>query len=123
MPYVNQEARDRLSVDPSAKTAGELNYLFTETIIWELNRVGISYGAINTIIGELTELQQEEFSLGIIRHCSDLQRELNRLSCRFEGNSKKSEIIGALECCKLELYRRIAAPYEDIKIGENGDVY
>lgn len=31
--------------------------------------------------------------------------------------------IGALECCKLELYRRIAAPYEDKKIQRNGDVY
>lgn len=34
-----------------------------------------------------------------------------------------NEIIGALECCKLELYRRKIAPYEDIKIRENGDVY
>ena len=32
-------------------------------------------------------------------------------------------IIGALECCKMEMYRRIAVPYEDIKIAENGDVY
>lgn len=31
--------------------------------------------------------------------------------------------IGALECAKLELYRRLAAPYEDTKIEENGDVY
>jgi len=31
--------------------------------------------------------------------------------------------IGLLECCKLELYRRAVAPYEDIKIQENGDVY
>lgn len=31
--------------------------------------------------------------------------------------------IGALECAKLELYRRLAAPYEDTKIQENGDVY
>lgn len=31
--------------------------------------------------------------------------------------------IGALECCKLELYRRMVAPYEDKKIQENGDVY
>jgi hypothetical protein len=31
--------------------------------------------------------------------------------------------IGALECAKLELYRRIAAPYEDMKRVENGDVY
>lgn len=34
-----------------------------------------------------------------------------------------NEAMGALECAKLELYRRIAAPYEDIKIAENGDVY
>lgn len=30
-------------------------------------------------------------------------------------------VIGCLECCKLELYRRMA-PYEDRKIEENGDV-
>jgi hypothetical protein len=32
-------------------------------------------------------------------------------------------LVGVLECAKLELYRRIAAPYEDEKIKENGDVY
>lgn len=31
--------------------------------------------------------------------------------------------VGALECAKLELYRRMIAPYEDKKIAENGDVY
>jgi len=30
--------------------------------------------------------------------------------------------IGVLECCKQEFYRRVAAPYEDTKIEENGDV-
>lgn len=34
-----------------------------------------------------------------------------------------NEVIGVLECAKLELYRRIAAPYEDGKMAENGDVY
>jgi hypothetical protein len=34
-----------------------------------------------------------------------------------------NEVIGVLECAKLELYRRIAAPYEDQKIIQNGDVY
>jgi uncharacterized protein DUF6899 len=32
-------------------------------------------------------------------------------------------VVGALECAKLELYRRMVAPYEDTKIAENGDVY
>lgn len=30
--------------------------------------------------------------------------------------------IGVLECIKLEFYRRVVAPYEDIKIKESGDV-
>lgn len=34
-----------------------------------------------------------------------------------------NDVVGALEGCKLEFYRRIVAPYEDIKIKENGDVY
>lgn len=34
-----------------------------------------------------------------------------------------NEIIGALECEKLEIYRRLIAPYEDIKLKENGEVY
>lgn len=37
--------------------------------------------------------------------------------------STLNAIIGALECTKMELYRRIAAPYEDKKWSENGDVY
>jgi predicted DNA-binding protein with PD1-like motif len=34
-----------------------------------------------------------------------------------------NDVIGALEGAKLEFYRRVAAPYEDQKIQENGDVY
>lgn len=34
-----------------------------------------------------------------------------------------NEAIGALECAKLELYRRVVADYEDNKIRVNGDVY
>lgn len=34
-----------------------------------------------------------------------------------------NDAIGALEGCKLELYRRLVSPYEDVKIKENGDVY
>ena len=33
-----------------------------------------------------------------------------------------NDILGALEGCKLELYRRKIAYYEDKKIKENGDV-
>lgn len=34
-----------------------------------------------------------------------------------------NDIVGALEGAKLEFYRRVAVPYEESKIKENGDVY
>lgn len=34
-----------------------------------------------------------------------------------------NDVVGALECAKLELYRRIASPYEDEAIQRNGDIY
>jgi hypothetical protein len=33
-----------------------------------------------------------------------------------------NEVIGAVECMKMELYRMIAAPYEEEKIDKNGMV-
>jgi hypothetical protein len=35
---------------------------------------------------------------------------------------KLNAAIGALECAKQELYRRLAVPYEDGKVASNGDV-
>lgn len=34
-----------------------------------------------------------------------------------------NDIMGALEGAKQEFYRRVAIPYENKKIEENGDVY
>jgi hypothetical protein len=81
MPYIKQEDRDALlDKKRSIKTAGELNYVFTQ-MIWDyVDTHGESYQTYN-------------------------------------------DIMGALEGAKLELYRRKIAPYEDIKIQENGDVY
>ena len=41
---------------------------------------------------------------------------------KFNRYTRYNAIIGALECAKLELYRRQLAAYEDQKIEENGDV-
>lgn len=48
------------------------------------------------------------------------RRYLERKGFRY---ANMNELVGALECTKLELYRRVAAPYEDKKIEENGDCY
>lgn len=40
-----------------------------------------------------------------------------------ENYQAYNDCLGALEGAKLELYRRRIAPYEDVKIKQNGDVY
>jgi len=44
------------------------------------------------------------------------------MCCKGEKYQNYNDVIGALEGCKLELYRTKIAPYEDIKLDENGDV-
>ena len=34
-----------------------------------------------------------------------------------------NEVIGVLECAKLELYRKVISKYEDKKCEENGEVF
>jgi hypothetical protein len=34
-----------------------------------------------------------------------------------------NDVLGALEGCKLELYRRVVVPYEQDKMATNTDVY
>ena len=36
--------------------------------------------------------------------------------------SDYAEVIGAIEAAKMEIYRRLVAPYEDKKIKEHGDI-
>ncbi len=38
------------------------------------------------------------------------------------GYSSINLVIGVLECAKLELYRTVAAPYEDTKKEQNGPI-
>ena len=58
-----------------------------------------------------------EFNFLITQAC------ITRANIRGHRYSVYNDIIGALECAKLEMYRRMVAPYEDKKIIENGDVY
>ncbi len=42
---------------------------------------------------------------------------------RPENYDNYNTVIGVLESMKLEMYRRTVAPYEDLKVQENGDVF
>lgn len=43
----------------------------------------------------------------------------------FEQNNRNyqtiNDVVGVLDCAKMELYRRMASEYEEIKILQNGD--
>jgi len=67
--------------------------------------------------------------LDIIEDCTegDLNYIITRIVhqwIKHEGLNYKNinSVIGVLECAKMELYRMIAAPYEDKKKKENGSI-
>jgi len=42
---------------------------------------------------------------------------------RGKSYQNMNDLVGAIEACKLEFYRRYVANYEQMKAGMNGDVY
>lgn len=49
-----------------------------------------------------------------------IQKYLNKRGISYQVCN---DIVGALECCKLEFTRRVVSPYENKKRELNGDVY
>ena len=67
-------------------------------------------------------------TMGVAQDVGELNYQITCLVDNFISRkrlkySEINSVIGVLECAKMELYRRIAAPYEDEKCKENGDVY
>lgn len=63
-----------------------------------------------------------------IKNAGEMNYAVTELILHFFKNSPQNyqainDVIGALEGAKHEFYRRCAAPYEDEKIQQNGDVY
>jgi len=88
----------------------------------------------------ITQDRRKEIDNEINQLCSKLQQTIKnekdipgylnyiftRLCSSYIGSdikySRLNALIGALECCKLELYRKRIAGYEDVKEQENGKV-
>jgi hypothetical protein len=72
---------------------------------------------VNNIIKDVPE---EQFD-GVLNYVLTevLHRVILMSGVRY---NKIQQVIGILECAKLEAYRRVAGPYEDIKSITNGDV-
>jgi len=76
---------------------------------------------LDPLIAQLVKLLPEKDFAGGLNYV--VSRLCAELLSREKNYARMNEITGALECAKLEFYRRAAAPYEDKKIAENGDVY
>jgi hypothetical protein len=98
-----------------------------------LQKIGITQNRIN----KMPYIKQEDrsffderltFKSTVIHSAGDLNYCITKLVDHYitahgKNYANINAAIGALECAKLELYRRIAAPYEDSKIQQNGDAY
>lgn len=74
---------------------------------------------------EIDEYIIDNFAIKNAGELNYLLTKLIRNYFNFNGRRYQqiNDIVGALEGAKMEFYRRVAAPYEDKKILENGDVY
>ena len=68
------------------------------------------------------------FESDVADNAGELNYALTQLvSTYFQINGGRyqqiNDVLGALEGCKMEFYRRVVAPYEDKKKMANGDVY
>ena len=89
---------------------GHYNYVISYVIHEWLIRIGVSYTHLNRIIGVLDRVK------------SQFQRELDNLQGHCDEMEVLDDVEGVLVCIQLELYRVLAAPYEDEKMEENGSV-
>lgn len=130
MPYTKKSDRARTRAE-GPETVGDLNFLLTEKCIGYLVKEGLSYTNINMLVGQLDN------ALRIFRrgftgshdskaalHFWSILRDFDMFHTDHENASELMDAItGAVRCCQLELYRRVAVDYEEKKIVENGDVY
>jgi hypothetical protein len=78
--------------------------------------------AIDEIVTKLIEDDQRVSRTGLLNYIftSILVKYMD--GCGGITYDRLNSLMGVLECVKQELYRRQAAPYEDEKILDNGDV-
>lgn len=76
----------------------------------------------------IKEVDRQELTFREPKTAGELNYKITQLCTAFilqhgENYGNINSVVGVLECAKMEFYRRLAAPYEDTKIAENGDVY
>ena len=76
------------------------------------------------ITPSILELEARISSRPLLEQAGEINYVISQLLSRWPQRYWAIALAcGMLVTCLLEFYRRVAAPYEDIKIKANGDVY
>lgn len=122
MPYIDKKSRaDLLISRRSPNHVGELNYLITLKLLNYFEMNGNRYQQIHDVIKACEITKMRVMFPDLCVSCGELSDEIYQELENYE--SEMGDLLGAIEAAKLEFYRRVAAPYEDKKCMENGDVY
>lgn len=68
MPYIESKQRKMLVSGVQPETPGQLNYLFTNLIVDYLMGVGLSYQAINDVMGALEGAKAEFYRRVVVKY-------------------------------------------------------
>jgi len=84
----------------------------------------LALGGLSEFRNCMMGLYKDEDWAGAINYTNYLilQDRMLRDEGKWKRYWKFAMWIGTMVCCILEVYRRVIAPYEDVKIQENGDV-
>lgn len=77
---------------------------------------------IEELVKKLLSFSDREIAGALNYSITKVMSTIHKERGRRISYDDQNTIVGMLECCKLEWYRRRVAPYEDEKIEENGDV-
>ena len=136
MPYISQADRLALSdydtiVTP--RSLDELDYVLKRVI----NRFLSETLHAEHQASDISQVDRPALSnygtIAVPRSSGELNYVLTRIVNRFLDETQRwgetphyedyNAVMGVLTCMQHEIYRRRIAPYEDEKIGENGDVF
>lgn len=120
MPYLAEAERQRVDRGAYIETAGELTYAFTRLILDATDHAMFQFGAW-LIVGRYMPVKPR-----YVNYCTVIgaimctQLEFKRRSRDTETNAWK---VLALSQFMLDFYAIKVAPYENLKMQKNGDVY
>ena len=122
MPYITEDRRRSIDSGVVPQNCGELNYLITMMLIQAKNKKNLAlikadlHTALNIYTGQFPSLRYQ--------HVNDVLGALDGAGREFARREhyNAAQFQAVLRAVGAEFYQTVAAPYEDVKRNENGDI-